>query len=247
VLIYQYKFMSHYVKSKEACKRLGITDVTLRHWGDMGKINYIRSSERGNRLYDIQGFIEKRDKERELNIREKQTIQKITENPNKEKKQYIYCRVSSANHRDDLERQINFLKEKYPEHEVIQDIGSGINFKRRGFNKILADSMRGLVQQVVVAHKDRLCRIAWDHFNWLFKQYGVDLIVEDNSEYNPEREFNEDLFAIIHVFSSRHYGMRGKHITGGASEDEASDDEKEGEHASQKISGEKSGENKENL
>jgi predicted site-specific integrase-resolvase len=63
----------------------------------------------------------------------------------------------------------------------------------------------------VVAHKDRLCRIAWQHFVWLFKFYGVNLIVEDNQEYSPESEFNDDLMSIIHVFSSRHYGLRRKY------------------------------------
>jgi predicted site-specific integrase-resolvase len=184
-----------YVKSKEARKRLGVTDVTLRHWASSGQINFIRVGDEGNRLYDVDTF-----------IKEKKEI------PEK-KRNYIYCRVSSSSQKDDLERQINYLQERYKEHEVIKDIGSGINFKRKGLNKLLANAIQGSVGEVVVAHRDRLCRIAWEHFEWLFKQYGVNLVVEDKQEYSPESEFTEDLFSIIHVFSARHYGLRRKYTT----------------------------------
>lgn len=184
-----------YVKTKEAKKQLGVTDATLRKWASSGQIKHIRASDNGSRLYDVESFIGERREEKD------------------ERKSFIYCRVSSNSQKKDLERQINYLKEKYPEHEVIKDIASGINFKRKGLNKILANSMQGSVKEVVVAHRDRLCRIAWEHFEWLFKQYGVNLIVEDKQEYSPESEFSEDLFAIIHVFSARHYGLRRTYTT----------------------------------
>jgi predicted site-specific integrase-resolvase len=188
--------MTIYVKAKEARKRLGVTDVTLREWATSGRINFIRVSETGSRLYDIETFIKDREKDSK-----------------EEKRSYLYCRVSSSAQKEDLERQVNFLKEKYPNHEVVKDIASGINFKRKGLNKILALSIKGLVKEVVVAHRDRLCRIAWEHFDWLFKQYGVNLIIEDKQEYSPEAEFSEDLFSIIHVFSARHYGLRRNYTT----------------------------------
>jgi predicted site-specific integrase-resolvase len=201
-----------YVKSKEARKRLGVTDATLRKWASEGKLKYIRVEDDGNRLYDIDSFIEEREKEIQA------------------KEKYIYCRVSSYSQKEDLERQIKFLEEKYPEHKVIQDIGSGINFKRKGLNKILVRTFEGLVSEVVVAHKDRLCRIAWDHFEWLFKFYGVDIIVEDKQEYSPESEFSDDLFSIIHVFSARHYGLRRKYTSRKVKEVEDEKIEETGEH-----------------
>ena len=188
--------MPIYVKAKEARKQLSVSDVTLREWASSGQIKFIRVSDGGNRLYDVESFIKER-----------------IEEPKPKKTSYIYCRVSSSSQKEDLERQINYLKEKYPTHEVVKDIASGINFKRKGLNKILANTMQGLVQEVVVAHRDRLCRIAYEHFEWLFKYYGVNLIVEDKQEYSPESEFSEDLFSIIHVFSARHYGLRRKYTT----------------------------------
>lgn len=195
-----------YVKTKDAKKQLGITDATLRHWADSGKIKHTRVPG-GIRLYDVEEFLS-----RQVPVQDKPS-----------KKQYIYCRVSSYKQREDLQRQIKYLQDKYPDHEVIQDIASGINFKRKGLNKILADSMSGIVQEVVVAHRDRMCRIAWEHFNWLFKYCGVNVIVEDTQEHSPESEFSDDLLSIIHVFSSRHYGIRRKYTSKKSIGDESKD------------------------
>lgn len=207
-----------YVKAKEARKQLGVTDVTLRTWATAGKIKYIRVEEDGNRLYEVDNFIAEREKEAK-----------------EEKRKYIYCRVSSYSQKDDLERQIAYLKERYPEHEVVKDIASGINFHRKGLNKILVDTMQGIVGEVVVAHRDRLCRIAGDHFEWLFKHYGVNFVIEDKQEYSPESEFSEDLFSIIHVFSARHYGLRRKYTTKKSKEIEIKDIEKTGEPIAQQA------------
>jgi putative resolvase len=192
-----------YVKAKDAKKQLGVTSTTLRHWADKGIINIIRA-EGGIRLYDVEEFIARKNKDKE----------------NSTKKKYIYCRVSSAKQKEDLERQISYLQEKYPEHEIVKEIASGINFKRKGLNKILAETMQGSVKEIVVANRDRLCRIAWEHFKWLFEYYGVNIIVEDKKEYSPEEELNDDLLSIIHVFSCRHYGIRRKYTRTGIKAEE---------------------------
>jgi predicted site-specific integrase-resolvase len=204
--------MVTYVKAKEARKILNVTDATLREWASAGYIDYIRVAEGSCRLYNVEGFVASR-------LPQKEQV---------EKKYYIYCRVSSSSQKEDLERQAAFLAERYPKHEIVKDIGSGINFKRKGLNKILADTFKGIVSEVVVAHRDRLCRIAYEHFEWLFKFYGTNLIVEDKQEFNPEFEFNEDLFAIIHVFSARHYGMRRNYTIKKSSEEKNERIEEEG-------------------
>jgi predicted site-specific integrase-resolvase len=163
--------------------------------GTDGKIKTIRGG--GNqRLYNVKSFINP----------------KIEEEEESTKTKYIYCRVSSHKQKNDLTRQINSLQEKYPNHTVVKEIASGINFKRKILNRILEESYRGLVEEIVVAHKDRLCRIAWDHFEWLFQLYGVTLIIDSDEElhHSPESELAEDLMSIVHVFSCRHYGQRGK-------------------------------------
>lgn len=209
-----------YVKPKEAKRRLGVSDRTLRTWGECGKISYIRV-DGGNRLYDIAEFINSHTK---------------SSSEDTQKKKYIYCRVSSSKQKEDLERQVNYLKERYPAHEVVKEIASGINFKRKGLNKILADAMQGCVEEVVVANRDRLCRIAWQHFSWLFKYHGVRVVVQDTSAYSPESELSDDLLSIIHVFSSRHYGMRRKYTAGGDEENKTENAPVKRKQASRSLS-----------
>lgn len=187
-----------YVRANKAREKLGVADITLRRWADSGKIKYTRVGK-GNRLYNIQEFIERQEKERN-GVREYDP----------DKKNFLYCRVSCNKQKQDLERQIAYLQEKYPDHEVVKDIASGINFKRKGFNKMLVEVMSGNVNEVVVTHRDRLCRIAWEHFAWLFNHHGTNLVVEDEQEFSPEGELKNDLLSIIHIFSSGHNGLRRK-------------------------------------
>ena len=79
----------------------------------------------------------------------------------------LYCRVSSAKQRADLD-----LRARYPEHEVIEDVASGINFHRRGLLALLDRAVRGGVEEVVVAHRDRLCRIAFELVEHVLAQCG---------------------------------------------------------------------------
>ena len=187
----------NYVKPKIASKELGITVQTLRNWADTGKINFITGAG-GGRLYDT-----------------KSITKKNTTSFSKEKFKYIYCRVSCSKQKDDLQRQISYLKEKYKHHIVVTDIASGINFKRKTLQRLLNEAINGNIEEIVVAHKDRLCRISWDHFQWLFSRLGVNIIVEDREEHSPESELAEDLFSIIHVFSCRHYGQRRNYTNKG--------------------------------
>ena len=114
--------------------------------------------------------------------------------------------------------KIKYMQEKYPEHEVVTEIASGINFKRKILKRLLDEAINGNIQEIVVAHKDRLCRISWDHFEWLFSRLGVNLIVDDGEEHSPESELADDLFSIIHVFSCRHYGQRRRYTSKGNAE-----------------------------
>ena len=184
-----------YVKSKIACKELGVSDATLRNWAKQGRIKFIRNGERSCRLYDIESI-----QPEMLTVATVET----------EKKKYIYCRVSSGKQKEDLQRQIKYLKTIYPDHYVVKDIASGINFERKALTKLLDESLRGMVSEIVVANRDRLCRIAWKHFEWLFQRLGVNLVVEDQQDLNPEEELKDDLMSIVHVFSCRHYGQRRK-------------------------------------
>ena len=107
-------------QSREAAKRLGCHPCTLRKWADAGKIPHIRTDS-GQRRYDVDAY---------LRIQTQRVV-------------IGYCRVSSFKQRDELDRQVQFMRNQYPQAEIIKDIGSGLNFKRTGLKTILERAMRG--------------------------------------------------------------------------------------------------------
>ena len=193
-----------YVSQKEACKFFGVSTSTLRRWDKQNKIKTIRTPS-NYRRYDISSV-------------------KQTKNKNSivmSKKKMCYCRVSSKKQMDDLERQKDYLKSKYPNHEIISDIGSGINWKRKGLLSILEQSNNGLIEEVVVAHKDRLARFAFELIQWLLEKNGCKLVVL-NEPVSEEEKLTDDILSIIHIFSCRKMGM-GKYKKDGKSKDKTQD------------------------
>lgn len=175
------------VKTKKACEILGVHPNTLRNWAKEGKINYVRQ-EHGNRLYDVDEFLRRGKGQQRARI--------------------IYTRVSSRNQKDDLANQVKYLRERYPSHELIEDIGSGLNFKRKGLNTLLERVMSGGVEEIVVSHRDRLCRFGFDFIRNIASKYNTRIVVLDNTHLSPQDELVRDLVSIIHVFSCRIYGLR---------------------------------------
>jgi putative resolvase len=184
-----------YLGSKAACKILGIHFMTLRNWEIKGKIEAIRTPGR-KRLFNVQKFIEDN----------KNSFEEKSE----KKKRYIcYCRVSTTNQKDDLERQIEYMKSKYPEHEIIKEMGSGINFKRKKLLSIIKSAIKGEIAEIVVAHKDRLARFGFELIEFIIKEYSDgEIIVLNKKKMSPEEEITNDLVSIINVFSARINGLR---------------------------------------
>lgn len=175
------------VKTKKACEILGVHPNTLRNWAKEGKINYVRQ-EHGNRLYDVDEFLRRGKGQQRARI--------------------IYTRVSSKTQKDDLSNQVKYLRERYPDYELIEDIGSGLNFKRKGLNTLLERVMSGGVEEIVVSHRDRLCRFGFDFIRNIASKYNTRIVVLDNTQLSPQEELVRDLVSIIHVFSCRIYGLR---------------------------------------
>jgi predicted site-specific integrase-resolvase len=123
-------------------------------------------------------------------------------------KKVAYCRVSSSKQQDDLSRQIAFFQSQYPDYDIVRDIGSGLNYKRRGLLKLMEDSNNGLIQQVMVSSKDRLCRFGFELLEWFFLQNNTKLVVLEQIDKSPEQEFTEDILAILQVFACRWNGKR---------------------------------------
>ena len=175
------------VPSRVAASELGVHPNTLRNWANEGKIKVVRTAT-GQRRYDLSTLVS---------------------NGNGGQRSHIcYCRVSSTKQRDDLERQVGHMRELFPTYEIITDIGSGLNFKRKGLLSILERAMRGDVEELVVAYRDRLCRFGFDLIEWIICKNGGKLLVLDNPDVSPYTELTRDLLSVLHVFSCRLHGLR---------------------------------------
>lgn len=184
-----------FVNVKEAKAMLNVCTRTLQNYDKEGKIEVKRTAG-GRRMYNLQKFI------KDNNLEDKESI-KIN------KKKVIYCRVSSYERKEDLERQVKFLVNIYPEYEVITDIASGINFKRKGLQKIINYAINNILEEVVVTYKDRLCRIGYDLLDHIFSTYSnTKVIIINNVETNREEEITKDLIEIVTVYSSKIHGIR---------------------------------------
>jgi len=197
--------MDRFIKSKEVCEELKVHPRTLYQWEEKGWIETIRSKG-GMRLYNIDKY------KREININKKEIkiYEEISENEIKDKMNIIYVRVSSNSQKDDLERQEQELSNKYKNHIVIKDIGSGINLNRKGLRKIIDLAIKGKINEVVIAYKDRLTRFGFDLIEDIIKTYsGGKIVVEHyNEDMTPEEEMVKDVLQIMNVFTAKMNGLR---------------------------------------
>lgn len=174
-----------YVNTRKAVAMLGIHPNTLRKYAENGTIPTIRGPS-GRRLYDVNAY---------LRLVESATT-------------ICYCRVSSHKQRDDRIRQVERIRAVHPDAEVVQDIGSGLNFKRKGLNSILERAMRGDKLRLVVSHRDRLARFGYDLIRLIVERTGGEIVVLDQGDGSPDNELSKDILAILHVFSYRMHGGR---------------------------------------
>ena len=187
--------MDTFVTPRIAKQVLNVNETTLRRWADQGIIHSIRSPK-GTRLYNVEQYVKKN----QTGCEKEKLDEPI---------RVCYCRVSSSKQRDDLERQVSYMRERFPEHRIIQDIGSGINFKRPGLRTILELAMSGQLNQVVVSYRDRLCRFAFELLEWIFSTHKVELLVlNPKLDASETAELTEDLLSIVHVFNCKLNGRR---------------------------------------
>ena len=184
----RFKRMVRYVTPKEAAKTLGVSVSSLRRWESEGRIKAIRTPG-GQRRYVLAEISEAADISRSA----------IT---------VLYARVSTHSQRDDLERQLEFLRSNFPEGECISEVGSGLNFRRRKFLSILDRILTGDIDKLVIAHPDRFVRFGFDLVKWLCQRHGCELVVLNESKLSSEQELVQDMLSIIHCFSARLYGLR---------------------------------------
>src|ERR1019366_4658459 len=188
--------INRFVSVGTAASSFGVSTKTIRRWCDNGKSSYIWTPSNQRRI-DITS--KKVGKEKVGIVRNPDPIFK---------KDVCYCRVSSAKQKDDLERQIAFMVDKFPGFSIYKDIGSGLNFKRRSLLLLLEQTEKGLIRSVTISSKDRLCRFAFELLEWIFKRNDVKLVVLDKEDTTPEQELTRDILAIMQVFSCRWNGKR---------------------------------------
>ena len=190
-----------YYSIGQFAKEIGKTTKTLRNWDKEGKLKPARIEQSGYRYYS----------EEQL----QQFLGLPQEKPT-QKKIIGYCRVSSTKQKDDLERQIEYVKlymcaKGYP-FEIITDIGSGINYNKKGLHQLLDMVMSSEVEKIVVLYKDRLIRFGYELIEQFCYKFGTVIEIIDTTEKTEQQELVEDLVQIITVFSCKLQGKRANKV-----------------------------------
>ena len=178
---------------KQASEILGVHPKTIQKWDREGKIKVVRTP--GGR---------RRIPESEI----KRILGETTENG------LIigYARVSSYSQKDDLENQIEAIKEYARERgwqiQILKDIGSGLNENRKNYRKLLELVAKGEVSKVIIIYSDRLTRFGFKTLQFFFQQHGAEIIVLNEKDKTPREELVEDLITIVSHFAGKLYGMR---------------------------------------
>lgn len=186
-----------YYSIGEFAKAIEKITKTLRNWDQSGKLKPARVESTGYRYYS----------QEQLN-----QFLGLKNMESKNKKVIGYCRVSSHKQKDDLERQIDNVKTyMYAngyQFEIITDIGSGINYNKKGLNQLIDMVTNSEVEKIVVLYKDRLIRFGYELIENICNKYGTTIEIIDNTKKSEEQELVEDLIQIVTVFSCRLQGKR---------------------------------------
>ena len=202
-----------YFTINKFAKIVGVTPQTLRNWDKSGKLKPHHTAENGYRYYS-----------------EEQLNQVLQIKP-KPRTIVGYCRVSSPKQKDDLERQVEnvklYLLAQGKPFEIVSDVGSGINYKRKGLLELLDRITKNEVEKVVVLYKDRLSRFGFELIEYVASLHECKIEIIDNTQKTEQEELVEDLVQIITVFSCKLQGKRAhkarkliKELVGGEQDDE---------------------------
>ena len=199
-----------FVGGKKASEIIGVHQRTLYLWEKKGLIKTIRTTG-GKRLYDVEKYIKEQICEDENKNKNTISCNNLDElDKEKEKLNICYVRVSSNGQKDDLERQKNLMVKLYPNHKIIEDIGSGLNLNKRGIKKIINLAIDGKINEVIVAYKDRLTRFGFELIEELIQKYskGKIVILNEKEQIEPEEELVKDVMSILNVYIAKMNGLR---------------------------------------
>jgi len=191
--------MNKLISISQTAKILGVSKDTLRRWEEEGKITSVRT-EGNHRRYDISKI-------------KPESIHKgdFTNN----RKTVAYARVSSHDQKTDLERQKQvlelFCSKNGWSFEIVSDLGSGMNYHKKGLSKLLNDIINDKIGRLVLTHKDRLLRFGAELVFAICEVKGVEIVIINKGEETTfEEDLATDVLEIITVFSARLYGSRSK-------------------------------------
>ena len=179
-----------------AAKELGVSKETLRRWEKAGKIE-VERTPKGHRRYDL-------SKLHGISARFLLT-NRLT---------LAYARVSNYDQKEDLVRQVALLESYCAAngwtYTVIQDLGSGLNYNKKGLRELIQRICLGKVERLVLTHKDRLLRFGSELVFALCEAYNTEVVIINQGEQplSYEEELSQDVLEIITVFSARLYGSR---------------------------------------
>lgn len=190
--------MGKLVNISKAASMLGVSKNTLRRWDESGQLVAQRNPA-GHRRYDVDEL--RPDLHRVRDLGDRKTV--------------AYARVSSHDQKDDLQRQKEVL-ELYCaaagwQFEIVADLGSGMNYNKRGLKKLLNEIIDGDVSRLVITHKDRLLRFGAELVFAICEARDVEVIILNKGEDTTfEEDLAQDVLEIITVFSARLYGSRSR-------------------------------------
>ena len=179
-------------------KTVGVTTTTLRRMHQSGELIPAHISNGGTRYYSTEQL-------------------KLFQSSNNERIVIGYCRVSTPSQKDDLETQVQNVKSymyaKGYKFDIIKDIGSGINYKKKGLKELINRIENNEVSKVVILYKDRLIRFGFELIEYLCEINNVEIEVIDNSECSKEKELTDDLIQVITVFANTLYAQHSNKTT----------------------------------
>lgn len=184
------------IRLNDMAKRLGVSVKTLQRWDHEGIL--VAKRNPNNRRY----------------YTEDQYLEYIGSSNKKDKKVIAYVRVSNNNQKDDLQNQITFIRNYVNAKgeildDVIQDIGSGLNYNRKHWNDLLFNQIsKGEIEKIYITYKDRFVRFGFDWFERYCNHHDCEIVIINNPDTSPQQELIDDLISIIHVFSCRIYGLK---------------------------------------
>lgn len=187
--------MEHKYKPQEASQYIGRSISTLQRLDYSGKLKAHRTTT--NRRYYTKDQLDT-------------FLGKKIEAP---KLQIAYARVSSYEQKPELKHQLDYIRNYVNAKGIIldkeiSDIDSGLNYKRKKWNQLMDLVEQDKVSTIYIAYKDRFIRFGYDWFDNFCKKHGCTIVVLNNPSLSPEEELTQDLLTILHVFSSRSYGIR---------------------------------------